>query len=345
MTTTLYEHVGGAPAVLAFARAHHERCLADPMVRHPFVSPGVDPRHDERLAAYLGQVWGGPPAYTGVEHGSAAWLARRHAWQGGEGEFGHRFLDCFLLALDDAGLPIDPAFRTAIAAYLQWSVADMLTWAPPTAVVPEDLVLPSWSWGSPADIAASNNAFRIEDVARAADVVSHRTADRWWATARTPPLHPEVVTLRRGLAPGAVLADVDDGPGCSVKDSYADVDLSGRGFAVIIEGSWLWRGAARSSDSALGWVWTASRTGAMVATAGGQTVASCNITRSGPVVGVTNLDAPVVDEVAAWNEVAAAVAGLAPNAPVVAWSPAEDVDAAVTAGAVVTGPMRVWAKE
>lgn len=340
--TTLFEHAGGADALLAFARAHHERCLADPVVRHPFVSPGVDPRHDERLAAYLGQVWGGPPAYTDAG-GSAAWLARRHAGQGGEGEFGHRFLDCLLLALDDAGLPSDAAFRRTVTAYLQWSVADMLAWAPPSAVVPEELTVRRWSWDTPVEIAASNNAYRIEDVARAADIVSHRDADRWWAERRTPPFHPDAVTLRRGLTPAAVLAGTEPGPDRSVKDSFADVDLTADGFTVLLEGSWLWRGAARSASSGRGWTWSVSRTGDMTARdAAGQTVASCNATRSGAVVGITNADAPGVDDVVAWREIAAGVATFAPNAPLVAWEPEAGVAVAVAAGFVVTGPMRVW---
>ena len=56
---SLYDFAGGAPAILALTRAHHERCLADPELNHPFSHPGQDPHHIERLAAYLAEVLGG----------------------------------------------------------------------------------------------------------------------------------------------------------------------------------------------------------------------------------------------------------------------------------------------
>lgn len=55
MRSTLYEYAGGDAAFLRLARAHHERCLADPELNHPFSHPGQHPHHVERLAAY----WGG----------------------------------------------------------------------------------------------------------------------------------------------------------------------------------------------------------------------------------------------------------------------------------------------
>jgi hemoglobin len=46
---SVYEVAGGAPAMLALARARHQRCLAD--AQHPFSHPGLHPQHIERLAA------------------------------------------------------------------------------------------------------------------------------------------------------------------------------------------------------------------------------------------------------------------------------------------------------
>ena len=54
MRATLFEFAGGEAALLALARAHHERCLADPELNHPFSHPGQHPQHVERLAAYWG---------------------------------------------------------------------------------------------------------------------------------------------------------------------------------------------------------------------------------------------------------------------------------------------------
>ena len=54
MRESIYEAMGGAPAVLAVAEAWHVRCLADPILAHAFEG-GVHPEHTERLAAYWAQ--------------------------------------------------------------------------------------------------------------------------------------------------------------------------------------------------------------------------------------------------------------------------------------------------
>ena len=55
----MFEFAGGDPAFLALAAEHHERCLQDPELNHPF-SHGVDPQHIEHLAAYWTEVFGYP---------------------------------------------------------------------------------------------------------------------------------------------------------------------------------------------------------------------------------------------------------------------------------------------
>jgi Bacterial-like globin len=61
---SVYEAAGGASAMLALAHAWHYRCLADPEAQHPFSHPGLHPQHTERLAAYWGEMLGGPDAYS-----------------------------------------------------------------------------------------------------------------------------------------------------------------------------------------------------------------------------------------------------------------------------------------
>src|SRR5436190_7993940 len=61
---SVYEAAGGARAMLPLARAWHQRCLADPEAQHPFSHPGLHPQHTERLAAYWGEMLGGPDAYS-----------------------------------------------------------------------------------------------------------------------------------------------------------------------------------------------------------------------------------------------------------------------------------------
>ena len=69
-----------------------------------------------------------------------------HAGNGDMGDLGERFVRCFEGALDDAGLPADPAFRAAMVAYMRWAVDDVLAYAPVDAVVPRAAAVPHWDW-------------------------------------------------------------------------------------------------------------------------------------------------------------------------------------------------------
>jgi hemoglobin len=144
MRPTLYEFAGGEPAFLALARAHHERCLADPELNHPFSHPGQHPQHVERLAAYWAEVLGGPPRYS-RECGAQSGVLHMHSGNGDIGDLGERFAACFAAAMDDAGLPAEPEFRAAMAAYMHWAVAAVLAQERPESVAP-GLPMPRWGW-------------------------------------------------------------------------------------------------------------------------------------------------------------------------------------------------------
>ena len=146
MRPTLYEFAGGDAAFLALARAHHERCLADPELNHPFSHPGQHPQHVERLAAYWAEVLGGPPAYSSGCGADQAALLHMHAHNGDMGDLGERFVRCFEGAMDDAQLPADPEFRSSMRAYMRWAVDDVLAYSPEDAVVPSEAPIPRWGW-------------------------------------------------------------------------------------------------------------------------------------------------------------------------------------------------------
>jgi hemoglobin len=145
MRGTLFDFAGGSPAFVALAAAHHARCLADPELNHPFSHPGQHPQHIERLAAYWAEVLGGPPTYSET-CGNETSLLQMHAGNGDMSDLGRRFVECFVLAADDAGLPADPDFRTALRTYMQWAVADVLAYSPQGTVVPAGEPMPHWSW-------------------------------------------------------------------------------------------------------------------------------------------------------------------------------------------------------
>ena len=145
MRQTIFEAAGGERAMLALATAHHARCLADPVLNHPFSHEDGHPQHLERLAAYWGEVLGGPPVYS-ESCGDQSSLLHLHAGNGDMTELGRRFVQCFVAAADDAGLPDDPALRTALRDYMVWAVDDVLVYSPVGAEVPPGMRMPHWSW-------------------------------------------------------------------------------------------------------------------------------------------------------------------------------------------------------
>jgi hemoglobin len=145
---SLYEFAGGEQAMLALARAHHARCLADPLLNHPFSHDDQHPEHVERLAAYWGEVLGGPPRYSDAcgDETHVLWL---HSETDAEAGYGENFLACFVAALDDAGLPDDPAFRAAMTAYMRWAVDNVMAYAPKGSQVPQGAPMPRFGWDGP----------------------------------------------------------------------------------------------------------------------------------------------------------------------------------------------------
>jgi hemoglobin len=141
---SLYDAVGGADALLRLTAAHHARCLADPELEHPFSHGDLHPEHVERLAAYLGEVLGGPAVFTAT-CGDHATVLRMHGGNGMLSDLGRRFLACFVSAFDDADLPRDAELRAALTAYMQWAVDDVLAHEEPAAV-PAHVPVPRWSW-------------------------------------------------------------------------------------------------------------------------------------------------------------------------------------------------------
>ena len=145
---SLYEFAGGAPAFLALATAHHARCLRDPELNHPFSHPDQHPQHVERLAAYWAEVLGGPPRFSEScsDHST---VLQMHAGNGDLSDLGRRFVDCFVGAADDARLPADAEFRASLRAYMEWAVAEVLSYPDPDARVPAGRSMPRWSWDGP----------------------------------------------------------------------------------------------------------------------------------------------------------------------------------------------------
>jgi hemoglobin len=93
---TIFEHLGGADALRRLADAQYRRCLSDPVLI-PVFGTQARPGHVEHLAAWLGEVFGGPDSYTRELGGHAA-LLRHHANLAITEGQRERFVEIFLQA-------------------------------------------------------------------------------------------------------------------------------------------------------------------------------------------------------------------------------------------------------
>jgi len=145
----MYEFAGGEPAFLALAAAVTERCIEDPELNHAF-SHGLSHNHNENLAAYWAEVFGGPPRYSRNLGGHSGMLTI-HAAQGAPDEWGDRFEACFMQAMDDAELPDDAEFRKAMGEYIHWATREVNAYSPRGTSVEPDKPMPRWSWDGPVE--------------------------------------------------------------------------------------------------------------------------------------------------------------------------------------------------
>jgi hemoglobin len=141
----VYEAAGGEAGMLGLAQAWHERVLADEVVSHAF-SHGFDPHHTERLAAYLGQALGGPPAFS-TRYGDESAVVRMHSGNGVHDDMDDRAIACFDQALDDVGIEPDGRLRNVLHDYFAWATRTTMTAYPDSPDdVPDGLNVPRWSW-------------------------------------------------------------------------------------------------------------------------------------------------------------------------------------------------------
>lgn len=89
--------------------------------------------------------------------------------------------------------------------------------------------------------AATNNATWCAAVAEAHGRGGEWRDDAWTCATRTPPLHPDAVTLQAELDVPALLDRIDRAAGCSIKDSFASLDLRPQGFHALFDAHWIRR--------------------------------------------------------------------------------------------------------
>jgi hemoglobin len=144
MVPTLYEWMGGMPAITKLLTTFYGRVPADPLLAPVFAH--MSPAHAEHVAAFVAEVFGGPKRYS-AEHGGHPSMLRHHVGRALTEAQRKRWIDLLLGCADDVGLPADPEFRSAFVAYLEWGTRLAVLNSQPGAEVTFDGPMPAWGWG------------------------------------------------------------------------------------------------------------------------------------------------------------------------------------------------------
>lgn len=212
------------------------------------------------------------------------------------------------------------------------------------------------------DAAIHQNAAWCDLVCRRHGLATAWTDRAWTCATRAPELYPDAVTLHPDLDVAAMLERIDARPGCSVKDSFATIDLEPYGFDVLFEATWV---MARGDGSTTTWLPLvvpadlAAWRSAWIAAGGVPGVlepsapAADTVTFVGHVAdgmvdggGVLHADADVVAASNLfgrdpWRHV---IGSVADGTTVVGYETGDDLAAALAAGATALGPLRVWVR-
>ncbi len=141
---TLFEWAGGLPALTRLTRVFYGKYIpADTLVGPLFAN--MSPDHPERVAAWLGEVFGGPKSYSS-KYGGYSHMISQHVGKNLSEAQRARWVSLICQSANDAGLPNDAEFRAAFVAYIEWG--SRLAWenSQTTAHPPEHMPMPRWWW-------------------------------------------------------------------------------------------------------------------------------------------------------------------------------------------------------
>ena len=143
-TPTLYEWAGGTEALERLTETFYGKVRQDPLLEPVFRR--MDSNHPKHVAAWLAEVFGGPPRYT-EERGGYPHMLGKHRGLGLTEEMRRRWVNLICDAADDSGLPDDPEFRSAFVAYIEWGTRLAVANSQPDAHPPKRAPVPRWGWG------------------------------------------------------------------------------------------------------------------------------------------------------------------------------------------------------
>jgi hypothetical protein len=236
--------------------------------------------------------------------------------------------------------------------------------------------IPRASTAAAAAAAARNNADWCAAVCRSHGTPSSFGDAAWVGARRTPPLYPDAVTLQPDAAPAEFLPSIDTAsPGCSVKDSFAALDLTAEGFVELFTAQWIHRPAGLPAPPTATPLRTEQVTTApalrewqaawhgdgtppdvfrpellddpsvlvLAFREGDGLYGGAVANHSTGPVGLSNLFAvDGADITAVWSSAVTATAEHFPGRPLVGYEHEEDLAPALAHGFTPLGPLRVW---
>ncbi len=222
--------------------------------------------------------------------------------------------------------------------------------------------------------AVRNNAEWCDLVSRAHNVPGRFDDDAWTSPVRTPALYPDAVTLSPNPSGASLLDRVDASEGCSIKDSFASIDLTGAGFRVLFHAQWIvrtddtpaatgdrtpwerigdraafarweqtWRGDDGPDDVLRPDLLDHDEIAILGAWTGDRIVAGAIAHRSAGVVGISNffVDAAGRDG-EPWAGCVGGAGSVFPGSTLVGYESGEQLRAACASGFEIVGPLQVW---
>ena len=115
-TESLYEHAGGDEGLHRLEQTFYNSVLRDPLLK-PLFGEGKR-THVEHLTMFTAESFGGPDRFT-RELGFWHLISVHRGLKITEPQRA-RFVELYMAALDEAGMPDDPAFREAVREHVEF---------------------------------------------------------------------------------------------------------------------------------------------------------------------------------------------------------------------------------
>jgi hemoglobin len=139
---TLFEYAGGAPAFLKLTDAFYDKVKADPELE--IVFKDFTDEHAHRVALWLGEVFGGPQAYS-EQRGGHLTILGAHAGRHLSKTQRDRWVELMIHTACEV-LPADELFQERFRSYIEYGAdiaqrVSQMDQAPTTAGA-----IPKWDW-------------------------------------------------------------------------------------------------------------------------------------------------------------------------------------------------------